>query len=74
MSIQITETNAQTGETIQRELSKAEETEFLANVPERDQELVARAEAAAAKKAAILAALADATGYSADELKEALNA
>lgn len=37
-------------------------------------EAKAATEAAAAKKAAILAALADATGYNADELREALNA
>lgn len=56
-----------------REMNDAEYAQY-----EADQavaaEAEAAAEAAAAKKAAILDALADATGYTADELRKALNA
>lgn len=62
-----------TGETIDRQMN---DEEFLQYQQELADELAAQqqVEAAAAKKAAILAALADATGYTADELREALNA
>lgn len=71
------EVNVTTGEVIERERTAEE---LAAEASEQAEQHAKRAEAeaieqtAAAKKAAILAALADATGYTADELREALNA
>lgn len=72
----VTEYDAETGkvttrkETEQEAAVRAEmEAYWEAMRPERE-----AAEAAAVKKAAVLDALATATGYTADELREALNA
>lgn len=67
------EVNVTTGEVVERPRTG---DELAAEAAEQAiwAEQAAAAEAASAKKAAILAALADATGYTADELREALNA
>lgn len=71
------EVHVDKGEIVERPLTKdelAKEAAEQAIWAQQEAEAAAAAETAAAKKAAILAALADATGYTPDELREALNA
>lgn len=69
----VREHNIETGEVIDREMTAEEllQSEQDAANFAAEQEAIAAADA---KKAAILAALADATGYTPDELREALKA
>lgn len=69
--------NVQTGEISEIEMTKTEIATFAAARAENEAkraEEIAAAEIAAAKKAAILDALATAIGLDADELRDALNA
>lgn len=70
------ELTIQVGDEI-RPMTAAEQKAYWATLEElrqRETEEAAVAAEKQTKKAAILAALADATGYTADELREALNA
>lgn len=67
----------ETGEQTVREMTKAEakaRADEIAANETAAAEAVATAAAADAKRTAILAALADSTGFTPDELREALNA
>lgn len=68
------EINVETGETVEIEMTKAEATALATTSDAAAAAAAAETAAAEAKKAAILAALADATGFTPDELREALNA
>lgn len=67
------EMNVETGETVERPRTVAELKAEAADQATRKSALT-EIEAAEKKKAAILAALADATGFTVDELRDALNA
>lgn len=69
----ITIQNVETGEIETREMTSEENAQMDA-LALAESESAATFAAANAKKAAVLAALADATGFTAEELREALNA
>jgi hypothetical protein len=71
----IIEIDCQTGESIERDMNAQEIAEAEARAAEfelAETERLAAAEAAAAKKATVLAAIAEATGLTAEDISEAL--